>query len=427
MLELEGLPQGLGYEGLRFMKCFNDAAPLPIESDVIVIGGGFTAVDCARTSRRLLGPDAGVSIMYRRGEGQMSANAEELREMREEGVRIETLVTPLAATLDEGQLRAITFCRNVLGPDRDSGKPDIRPVPGSEFDVPCRTLIFSIGQSQDTRILPQNVRLAGGHLTTVANLFVAGDYSSGNADVISAIGDGKAAADEIDVFLSGRRRRRQFLQVDRADLTGRLRDHDLVDTPPMPMLALGERGRDDEVELGFGSAGRRHPRLAMLPVQLQIRDRPGQVHPLRLVHQGFAAKLHLAARRVGTRRRRLRRGGGRKYRPPSRMRRPTSGSTPTSASVAATASTFVRWMPSRCVSATGLQKTARAASDSSLLFQRQLVAGGLLGVAHQQVGTVEGQIIPGQPFDGLEAAEDVIRAIRRGLDQRDLAPFREHQ
>ena len=49
MLELDGLPQGLGYEGLRFMKCFNDGTPLPIQSDVIVIGGGFTAVDCART------------------------------------------------------------------------------------------------------------------------------------------------------------------------------------------------------------------------------------------------------------------------------------------------------------------------------------------------------------------------------------------
>ena len=73
---------------------------------MIVIGGGFTAVDCARTSRRLLGPDAGVSIMYRRGEGQMSANAEELREMREEGVRIETLVTPAGR-----QARTTASCR----------------------------------------------------------------------------------------------------------------------------------------------------------------------------------------------------------------------------------------------------------------------------------------------------------------------------
>ncbi len=251
MLELNGLPAGVGYEGLRFMKSFNDGTPLPIESDVVVIGGGFTAVDCARTSRRLLGADAAVSIMYRRGEGQMSANAEELREMREEGVRIETLVTPLAATLRDGRLQAITFCRNVLGPERDTGKPDIRPVPGSEFEVPCQTLIFSIGQSQDPRILPQDVRLAGGHLTTVPNLFVAGDYSSGNADVISAIADGKTAAAEIDVLLSGRCRRRQFLRVDQAELTGRLRDHDLVDLPPMPMRPLGQRGRHNEVELGY--------------------------------------------------------------------------------------------------------------------------------------------------------------------------------
>jgi len=251
MLELDGLPPGLGYEGLRFMKCFNDNAPLPVESDVVVIGGGFTAVDCARTSRRLLGPDAGVTIMYRRGEGQMSANSEELREMREEGVRIETLVTPVAARLQEGKLQALTFRRNVLGVELDGAKPVIRPISGSEFDVPCRTLIFSIGQSQDTHILPPEVQLAGGHLTTVKNLFAAGDYSSGNADVISAIGDGKSAAAEIDTFLLGRRRRRQFLQVDPADLTGRLRDHDLVDTPPMPMRPLAARGRDDEVELGF--------------------------------------------------------------------------------------------------------------------------------------------------------------------------------
>ena len=200
-------------------------------------------------------------------------------------------------------MQAITFRRNVLGPDRDGGKPDIRPVPGSEFEVPCRTLIFSIGQSQDTRILPQDVRLAGGHLTTVPNLFVAGDYSSGNADVISAIADGKAAAAEIDEFShrAGAGGGSSSAWI-RPSSTGRLRDHDLVDSPPMPMLPLGQRGRDDEVELGFDRRGRRHPRLALLPVQLQVRDRPGQVHPLRLVHQGFAAELHFAARRPGARR-----------------------------------------------------------------------------------------------------------------------------
>ena len=252
MLELDGLPPGAGYEGLRFMKCFNDDAPLPVEGDVVVIGGGFTAVDCARTARRLLGPQANVSIMYRRGEGQMSASAEELHEMRQEGVRIETLVTPLAAKMIDGKLQAITFCRNVLGPQRDGDKPEIRPLVDSRFDVPCRTLIFSIGQSQDLGVLPKGVELVGGRLTTRNGLFAAGDFSSGNADVISAIADGKSAADEIDAFLTGKQRCRQYLQVAPAEPTGRLRDHDLVDTPEMPLLPLAQRGPNDEVELGYG-------------------------------------------------------------------------------------------------------------------------------------------------------------------------------
>ncbi len=252
MLELEGLPPGIGYEGLRFMKQFNDGNPLPIAGPVVVIGGGFTAVDCARTSRRLLGPADAVSIMYRRGEGQMSANAEELHEMRQEGVTIETLVTPLSVRVRNGRLEAIRFRRNVLGQELEGAKPAIRSIPESDFEVPCRTLVFSIGQSQDVSILPEGVRLAGGHLTTVATLFVAGDFSSGNADVISAIGDGKSAAEQIDRSLMGRSRRRHFVRIEQQQTTGRLRDHDLVDPPEMPLLPLLDRGQQEEVELGFG-------------------------------------------------------------------------------------------------------------------------------------------------------------------------------
>jgi len=100
-------------------------------------------------------------------------------------------------------------------------------------------------------VLPKGVELAGGRLTTRKGLFAAGDFSSGNADVISAIADGKSAADEIDAFLTGKQRRRQYLQVEPAEPTGRLRDHDLVDTPEMPLLPLAQRGPNDEVELGY--------------------------------------------------------------------------------------------------------------------------------------------------------------------------------
>ena len=205
-IELDGLPPGAGIEGLRFLKHYNDDQPLPVQGDLLVIGGGFTAVDCARSARRLLGPRPGVTIVYRRGEAQMAASPEELEQLREENVRVETLATPLAARAENGRLRAVVFRRNVLREAAQPGqKPDFIPVPGSEFELPCDTLIFAIGQTQESNILPPGVKIAARHETSRRGLFVAGDFSSGNADVINAVADGKSAASAIDEFLMGRR------------------------------------------------------------------------------------------------------------------------------------------------------------------------------------------------------------------------------
>ena len=249
-LELDGLPAGVAIEGLRFMKQYNDGSPRKIEGDVVVIGGGFTAVDCSRSARRLLGPEANVSIVYRRGEAQMAANQEELEEMRRENIRVETLASPISARTENGRLRSVTFRRNILG-EPDGGKPRFIPVAGSEFSIPCDTLIFAIGQTQETGLLPEGAAFTENHHTTLSGLFVAGDYWSGNADVINALADGKAASHAIDEFLTGERRRRSYLHIEEAPLTGRLRDHDLLESPPMPVLPLTERGLSDEVEQGF--------------------------------------------------------------------------------------------------------------------------------------------------------------------------------
>ncbi len=191
--------------------------------------------------------------MYRRGEAQMAATQEELQAMREENIRIETLVTPVAARTADGKLRAVVFQRNILGKALERGKPAFIPLPQTEFDTPCDTLIFSIGQERELEVLPKGVEINGDHQTSLEKLFVAGDFFAANsADVINAIADGKLAAEKIDTYLTGKKRRRKFVQIERADLTGRLRDHDLVDTPEMPMLPLEKRGPRDEVELGFG-------------------------------------------------------------------------------------------------------------------------------------------------------------------------------
>lgn len=251
-IELDGLPDGAAVEGLRFMKHFNDGRAEKIEGDVIIVGGGFTAVDCARTSRRLLGEKSNVTIMYRRGEAQMAATHEELQAMREERIGIETLVTPISAKVEKGRLKAVVFRRNVLGKTFDGGKPAFLPVEGSDFEMPCDTLIFAIGQERETEILPKEIVIGEDHETSVAGLFVGGDFLGVNsADVINAVADGKRVAEKIDAYLMGFERRKKFLDVKPAEITGRLRDHDLVDTPEIPMLPLARRGLRDEVELGF--------------------------------------------------------------------------------------------------------------------------------------------------------------------------------
>ena len=274
-LELQGLPRDQGIEGLRFMKCFNEGHPLPVAGNVLVIGGGFTAVDCARSARRLMeslgtdvslvgaavsdrsgstsaGAHGSVRVMYRRSEAQMAANQEELEEMRQENIQIETLVTPIRAVVRDGRLAAVTFQRNTLGPGGDGRKPAIVPVPQSEFDVPCQTLISAIGQTQDWSFFPKNVTPADDHATSRPGLFLAGDFNSGNGDVIHAVADGKAASEHIDRYLSGGTRRHAYVAIRRAEPTGRLRDHDLIEPPQMAVLPLADRGLNDEVELGFG-------------------------------------------------------------------------------------------------------------------------------------------------------------------------------
>lgn len=250
-LELEGLPEGVGVEGLNFMKTYNDGQTIEIEGDdIIIIGGGFTAIDCARSARRLA-PKANVTIMYRRGQAQMAATEEEFIEMEREHIHVQTHVSPVSGKVENGKLQSVTFVHNRLGEPDKSGKPSFTTIEGSEFEVPCQTLIFAIGQSPDTTILPDGVEHTQAQHTTEKSLFVAGDFAMGNGDVIHAVADGKAAAEKIDQYLTGKIRRKTIVQVNQAQETGRIREYDLLEPVHMHVLPTEVRDHIKEVELGF--------------------------------------------------------------------------------------------------------------------------------------------------------------------------------
>ena len=253
-LKIEGLDDDANaISGYEFMKRYNMGDSIPVTGDVVVIGGGFTAVDCARAARRLLGEEHRVTaIMYRRGEEHMSASPEEIWQLRLEGIEVGTLVNPARVRCENGEVKAVIFDRNVLGDEPEDGsKPAIHRVPGSDYEVPCDTLIYAVGQTRTLEILPEGVELTEGNRTTYEKMFVSGDFRAGPLDVIHAVADAKDAANAIDEFLMHEKRLGRSVRIEEADDTGRLRDHDLYTPAHMRSLPLEQRHGNKEVELGY--------------------------------------------------------------------------------------------------------------------------------------------------------------------------------
>ncbi len=259
------LPAGSIIPGLGFMKAYNDGNISTLTGDVVVIGGGFTAVDCARAcaraAKRILGDGGEVSIMYRRTEHHMAAELEELEEIRLENIQVRTLVTPIGLVISNDQLTGVRFIRNKVQETAAKGKPAIIPIEGSEFIQPCHTLIVAIGQEQDFTLLPPGLTPGTGHATNHPKVFLAGEFRTGSSDVIHSVAEGKAVADAIDQMLSGSVRRKHHVAIEIIrnmgdGETGRQRAHDLQTPASMPLTDIPGRARDNaEVEQGFTRDG----------------------------------------------------------------------------------------------------------------------------------------------------------------------------
>jgi len=142
----------------------------------------------------------------------------------------------------------------VLGDEpEDGGKPPIERVPGSEYEVPCDTLIYAIGQTRTLEILPEGVELGEGNRTSHEKIFVSGDFQTGPLDVIHAVADAKQTAEDIDQFLIGEKRLRKWVRIEEIEDTGRLRDHDLYAPAHMRTLPLEQRHGNEEVEIGYNA------------------------------------------------------------------------------------------------------------------------------------------------------------------------------
>jgi len=181
------------------------------DCDVIVVGGGNTAMDAVRSALRLGAKSA--SIYYRRTEKEMPARAEEVHHAKDEGVHFKMLVNPVEFLGDEkGNLTAVKCIRQELGESDDSGRRSPVPIKGSEFVAPCQVAIIAAGTSANPLIQSTTPGLATtihGYIsaneetlaTSKPGVFAGGDIVTGGATVILAMGAGRKAAKSINEYL----------------------------------------------------------------------------------------------------------------------------------------------------------------------------------------------------------------------------------
>jgi len=183
------------------------------DRDVIVVGGGNTAMDAVRTARRLGARTA--TLVYRRSEAEMPARAEEVKHAREEGIEFRMLTNPIEFIGDErGWLAGARCVRMELGEPDASGRRRPVEIKGSEYILPANVAIIGVGTSANPLIQSTTPELATNQWnyivadpetmrTSKRGVFAGGDIVTGGATVILAMGAGRKAAASIHEYLGG--------------------------------------------------------------------------------------------------------------------------------------------------------------------------------------------------------------------------------
>ena len=199
--------------GISFLEDANTEQELDVSGHVVVIGGGNTAIDSARTALRM-GADK-VTIMYRRTLDAMPAEPEEIEEALEEGITIMELTTPVRFMgTKDGSVGKIECAQMELGVFDNSGRRRSVWLEGKNFELSVDMVIPAISQYADFPFIGKDeveltswgtfVTESDTQMTSMAGVFAGGDVARGPDEVIRAIADGKNAAKSIDEYLGGK-------------------------------------------------------------------------------------------------------------------------------------------------------------------------------------------------------------------------------
>jgi NADPH-dependent glutamate synthase beta subunit-like oxidoreductase len=194
------------FSGTEFLNLVNRGKKAGVGNQAIVIGGGDTAIDAARVSKRL---GAEVTLLYRRTRNEMPAIKSEIEGALEEGVKIEFLAAPLEILRQNGRAVGVRAIRMKLGEPDSSGRPRPVPQPGSEFELQASCVIAAISQAPDFQgleALPNGngwIKVDDWGRTAFDGIFAGGD-GAGLGIATVAIAQGRLAAEAIDAHFQRR-------------------------------------------------------------------------------------------------------------------------------------------------------------------------------------------------------------------------------
>ena len=194
-----------------FLKQVNLGEKPVLNGAVVVVGGGSTAMDAARSALR--SGASSVTILYRRGRADMPAQPEEVEAAEHEGVAIvfEAAVTEVKGS-DNG-ISSIRYISQRQTGKFEGGRAVYEPIPGSDRAIDAATVLVAVGEEPDPSILPAGAGIEtsgfsgivadAGQATGRKGVFAGGDVVSGAKTIIHAVGAGRRAAGSIHEYLSG--------------------------------------------------------------------------------------------------------------------------------------------------------------------------------------------------------------------------------
>ena len=205
-LDVRGEEAANVFSAVRFLRLINSGATVDLGDNVVVIGGGHSALVIARIARRL---GAAVTVLYRRTIVEMPATEHEVNEALAEGVRIRYLLAPVGIRTTKDRAVAVTCVETRLGEPDGSGRRRPLPVAGSELEVDCTTLILAISQHPDWKDVECHLTEKGSlkpddNWSIAASLYAGGDAVRPDR-VTTAIGHGRLAAEQMAAQFEGKR------------------------------------------------------------------------------------------------------------------------------------------------------------------------------------------------------------------------------